>query len=90
MQKIAEGREYDKTLYRSLATIERRAQLGQPIDNAYHLLSTGKERSEPQRAASTMLQAVQQAVRSNTGRDEQTENIGEKKGRNSAELDIEM
>jgi len=90
VQEIAEGREYDKTFYRSLATVERRAQSGQPIDNAYHLLSTGKERPEPQRAASTLLQAVQQAVRSNTGRDERTENIGEKKGRNSAELDIEM
>ena len=90
VQKIAEGREYDKTFYRSLATVERRAQSGQPIDNAYHLLTTGKERPEPQKSASAMMQAVQQAVRSNTSRDEQTENIGEKKGRNSAELDIEM
>ncbi|MCC2548486.1 DUF5712 family protein [Hymenobacter sp. BT175] len=90
VQQIAQGREYDKTFYRSLATVERRAQQGQPIDNAYHLLSTGRERPEPQRAASTMLQAVQQAVRSNTGREEKTEHISEKKGRNSAELDIEM
>lgn len=90
VQQIAQGREYDKTFYRSLATVERRAQAGQPIDNAYHLLTTGKERPEPQRAASTMLHAVQRAVRSNTGRDERTENIAEKKGRDSAELDIEM
>ncbi|SMB79367.1 hypothetical protein SAMN00120144_3120 [Hymenobacter roseosalivarius DSM 11622] len=90
VQQIAQGREYDKTFYRSLATVERRAQLGQPIDNAYHLLSTGRERPEPQRAASAMLQAVQQAVQSNTGREEKTEHISEKRGRNSAELDIEM
>ena len=90
VQQIAQGREYDKTFYRSLATVERRAQLGQPIDNAYHLLSTGRERPEPQRTASAMLQAVQQAVRSNTGREEKTEHLSEKKGRNSAELDIEM
>ena len=90
VQQIAQSREYDKTFYRSLATVERRAQAGQPIDNAYHLLTTGKERPEPQRAANTMMRAVQQAVRPNTGRDERTENIAEKKGRNSAELDIEM
>ena len=90
VQQIAQGREYDKTFYRSLATVERRAQLGQPIDNAYHLLSTGRERPEPQRTASAMLQAVQQAVRSNTGREKKTEHLSEKKGRNSAELDIEM
>ena len=90
VQQIAQGREYDKTFYRSLATVERRAQLGQPIDNAYHLLSTGRERPEPQRAATTMLHALQQAVRSNTGREERTEHLSEKRGRNSAELDIEM
>lgn len=90
VQQIAQGREYDKTFYRSLATVERRAQLGQPIDNAYHLLSTGRERPEPQHAASTMLHALQQAVRSNTGREERTEHLSEKRGRNSAELDIEM
>ncbi|GAA4394154.1 DUF5712 family protein [Hymenobacter koreensis] len=90
VQQIAQGREYDKTFYRSLATVERRAQQGQPIDNAYHLLSTGRERPAPQHAASTMLHAVQQAVRSNTGREEKTEHLSEKRGRNSAELDIEM
>jgi hypothetical protein len=90
VQKIAEGRQYDKTFYRMLSRVEERSKSGQPIDNAYHLLSTGKERPEQQRAASTMMQAVQQAVRSNTGRDERTDNISEKKGRKSAELDIEM
>lgn len=90
VQQIAEGRQYDKTFYRMLGRVEERSKSGSPIDNAYHLLSTGKERPEPQRFASTVLQAVQQAVRSNTGRDEQTENIAEKKGRRSAELDIEM
>ncbi|GAA4366138.1 hypothetical protein GCM10023185_37060 [Hymenobacter saemangeumensis] len=90
VQQIAQGREYDKTFYRSLATVERRAQLGQPIDNAYHLLSTGRERPEPQHAASTLLHAVQQAVRSNTGREEKTEHLRAKRGRDSAELDIEM
>ena len=90
VQQIAEGRQYDKTFYRMLNRVEERSKSGQPIDNAYHLLSTGKERPEQQRAAGTLLQAVQQAVRSNTGREERTDNIGEKKGRNSAELDIEM
>lgn len=90
VQQIAGGRQYDKTFYRMLSRVEERSKSGQPIDNAYHLLATGKERPEPQRAASTMMQAVQQAVNSNTGRDKQTENIAEKKGRNSAELDIEM
>ncbi|GAA3979850.1 DUF5712 family protein [Hymenobacter antarcticus] len=90
VQQIAEGRQYDKTFYRMLSRVEERSKSGSPIDNAYHLLSTGKERAEPQRFASTVLQAVQHAVRSNTGRDEQTENIAEKKGRRSAELDIEM
>ena len=90
VQQIAEGRQYDKTFYRMLNRVEERSKSGQPIDNAYHLLTTGKERPEPQKSASAMMQAVQQAVRSNTSRDEQTENIGEKKGRTRAELDIEM
>ncbi|SHJ79137.1 hypothetical protein SAMN02745146_0172 [Hymenobacter daecheongensis DSM 21074] len=90
VQKIAQGREYDKTFYRSLATVERRAKVGEPIDNAYHLLTTGREQPQQQQAATSALRALQQAVRSGRGRDEQTESIGEKRGRTSGELDIEM
>jgi len=90
VQKIAETREYDKTFYRGLHALEDRSRQGIPIDNAYHLLSTGRERPQPQQAASATLRALQQVVRSGGSRPEQTEHIAEKKGRNASELDIEM
>ena len=90
VQQIAEKREYDKTFYRSIATVERRAQAGIPIDNAYHLLTTGREQPQQQQASTAALRAVQQALRSGQGQGEKTEIIAEKKGRNRDELDIEM
>lgn len=90
VQQIAEKREYDKTFYRSIATVERRAEAGIPIDNAYHLLTTGREQPQPQQATTFALRAVQQALRPSQNQDEKTENIAEKKGRNRDELDIEM
>lgn len=90
VQKIAADREYDKSFYRMLNRVESRAKQGLPIDNAYHLLATGRERPQQQQGATATLRALQQAVRSGSRRDERTENISQKKGRNSAELDIEM
>lgn len=88
--EIAAGRQFDQTFYRMLGRVEERARDGRPIDNAYHLLATGREQPAPQHAATTALHAVQQLVRGARGREEQTEQIAEKKGRRSAELDIEM
>lgn len=88
--QIAQGRQFDQTFYRMLGRVEERARDGRPIDNAYHLLTTGREQPAPQHAATTALHAVQQLVRAGRGREEQTERIAEKKGRRSAELDIEM
>ena len=88
--QIARDRQFDQTFYRMLSRVEERAHDGRPIDNAYHLLATGREQPAPQQAAKTALHAVQQLMRAGRGRDEQTEQIAEKKGRRSAELNIEM
>jgi hypothetical protein len=88
--QIAQSRQFDQTYYRMLSRVEERARDGRPIDNAYHLLATGREQPAPQHAATTALRALQQLVRTSQGRDEQTEHIAEKRGRRSAELDIEM
>ncbi len=87
---IAQGRQFDQTFYRMLSRVEERAHDGRPIDNAYHLLATGREQPAPQHAATTALHAMQQLVRAGRSREEQPEQLAEKKGRRSAELDIEM
>jgi hypothetical protein len=93
VKEIAASREYDKTFYRMMNRVEDRAQKGQPIDNAYQLLATGQEQPQ-QRAVSVSsvraVQALKQVVRATNTREEQTEHIAEKKGRNRDELDIEM
>jgi len=99
VQQIAGERTYDKTFYRLLNRVEERAQKGQPIDNAYQLLATGREQGQEhqrqgqQQSARAVLQAVQSAQqlsRTASGGHEQTEQLGEKKGPRSHELDIEM
>jgi hypothetical protein len=95
VKSIAQDRKYDKTFYRSLSRIEGRARDGIPIDGAYQLLATGKEpkayeQQQQQQMAQTTLRAVQQLIRSGSGREERTENLAQKKGRKSNELDIEM
>ena len=93
VKQLAVERAYDKTFYRLLNCLEERAQKGQPIDNAYQLLSTGREQNQPQEAARAVLQAVQtaqQLSRATSGGHEQTEQLGQKKGPRSYELDIEM
>lgn len=105
VQQIAAEREYDKTFYRMLNRVEERAKEGKPITNAYELLATGRERgysdreqqrqeqhSPPQssRAVLQALQAAQQLSRTTQGGKDQTEQIGEKKGPQSHELDIDM
>ena len=90
VQQLAADREYDKSFYRMLNRVEGRARQGLPIDNAYHLLATGREQSQYQAGATVTLRALQQAVHSGSRREEKTENISQKRGRNSEELDIEM
>ncbi len=88
--QIARDRQFDQTFYRMLSRVKERAHDGRPIDNAYHLLATGREQPAPQQVVKTALHALQQLMRSGRGRDEQTEQIAEKKDRRRAELDIEM
>ncbi|KAA9325137.1 hypothetical protein F0P96_20790 [Hymenobacter busanensis] len=92
VQAIAQARQFDKTFYRMLRRVEERARDGRPIDNALQLLRTGREQAPaPQRQAVTALHAVQHLVRNaQATRDERTEQVAEKPGRRSAELDIEM
>jgi hypothetical protein len=92
VQGIALTRQFDKTFYRMLSRVEERARDGRPIDNALQLLSTGRERAaSPQRQAVSALHAVQHLVRrSQAAENERIEQVAEKPGRRSAELDIEM
>lgn len=89
-QKIAANREYDKIFYRMLSRVEKRAQQGQPIDNAYRLLATGREQAQRQAGTKNVLRAVQQALRPDRSHNEQTQNVGEKRGRNRDEIEIDM
>ncbi|UOQ75292.1 DUF5712 family protein [Hymenobacter cellulosilyticus] len=92
VQDIAVARAFDKTFYRMLSRVEERARDGRPIDNALQLLSTGREQAPaPQRQAAAALHAVQHLVRStHADQPERTEQVAERPGRRSAELDIEM
>lgn len=90
VKEIAVNRDYDKTFYRSLKRLEYKAQQGKPIDNAYHLLATGKEHPVPQMApARTLIYAFQRALNSGAGSQTKTEEIGERKGRKKGEIEIE-
>ncbi len=90
VQKLAADREYDKTFYRMLSRVEQRAQQGQPIDNAYQLLATGREQAQHQVGTKNVLRAVQQALRPDRSQNERTQNVGEKRGRNRDEFEIDL
>jgi hypothetical protein len=91
VQDIAADRQYDKTFYRLLNRLEHRAKEGQPIDNAYQLLTTGREPPrQVQGEAKNVLRAVQQALRPDRNKHERTQSVGEKKGRDRGEIDIDM
>jgi hypothetical protein len=81
VQRIAQGRGYDPIFYDRLRRLEGRARQGQPLDNAYHLLATGRE--EPARVNTghqvrNALHSLQQALRATTGpKRVTTQEIGE-------------
>ncbi|WP_048826523.1 DUF5712 family protein [Hymenobacter sp. DG25B] len=92
VQRIAQGRGYDQIFYDRLRRLEGRARQGQPLDNAYHLLATGRE--EPARANTghqvrQALHSFQQALRAASGPDRvTTQNIGEQRGRRQWEPEL--
>jgi hypothetical protein len=63
--EIAKQRGYDKSFYRNLGFIGRRAEEGRPIEKPHKYLETG--RVEKPIAASKQLKAVLQAVKSASG-----------------------
>jgi hypothetical protein len=90
VKEIAVTRNYDKTFYRSLNRVELKAQQGRPIDNAYYLLTTGKEHPVPQMAtARTLIYAFQRALNSGADPHTKTEEIGGGKGRKKGEIEID-
>lgn len=92
VQRIAQGRGYDQIFYDRLRRLEGRARQGQPLDNAYHLLATGRE--EPARATTghqvrQALHSFQQALRATSGPDRVvTQDIGEQRGRRQWEPEL--
>jgi hypothetical protein len=85
VQRIAQGRGYDPIFYDRLHRLEERARQGRPLDNAYHLLATGRE--EPARPNTghqvrNALHSLQQALRATSGPEQvATQEIGEQRGR---------
>ena len=92
VQRIAQGRGYDQIFYDRLRRLEGRARQGQPLDNAYHLLATGRE--EPARANTGhrvrhALHSFQQALRATSGPERVvTQDIGEQRGRRQWEPEL--
>ncbi|GAB3843050.1 DUF5712 family protein [Hymenobacter jeollabukensis] len=92
VQRIAQGRGYDRIFYDRLRRLEGRARQGQPLDNAYHLLATGRE--EPARGQTGhqvrhALHSFQQALRATSGPDRvATQDIGEQRGRRQWEPEL--
>lgn len=83
VQQLGQGRGYDKIFYFRLRALEGRAAAGQPIDNAYHLLATGREQPDQLPAGHRMRQALhsfQQALRATNGPTQvETQEIGEQR-----------
>ena len=92
VQRIAQGRCYDRIFYDRLRRLEGRARQGQPLDNAYHLLATGREeptRNQTGHQVRQALHSFQQALRATSGPDRvATQDIGEQRGRRQWEPEL--
>ena len=94
VQRIAQGRGYDRIFYDRLRRLEGRARQGQPLDNAYHLLATGRE--EPARPNTghrvrQALHSLQQALRATNGPERvATQDIGELPRRGRPQWEAEL
>ncbi|MBO0360446.1 hypothetical protein J0X19_20965 [Hymenobacter sp. BT186] len=92
VQRIAQGRGYDRIFYDRLRRLEGRARQGQPLDNAYHLLATGREEPARDQTGHQVRQALhsfQQALRATSGPDRvATQDIGEQRGRRQWEPEL--
>ena len=91
VQRIARGRGYDAVFYDRLRRLEGRARQGQPLDNAYHLLATGREqpaRADTGHQVRQALHSLQQVLRASASPPPQlTEDLGEPRRRGSGELE---
>jgi len=87
--QIGQQRGYDKTFYNRLARLEQRVEAGIPVENAYFLLSTGREREATPpigRGIGTLLRKVVKNEQDiNFYR---TQDIGELGSRDKGEIDI--
>ncbi|GAA4363881.1 hypothetical protein GCM10023185_32920 [Hymenobacter saemangeumensis] len=94
VQRIAQGRGYDRIFYDRLRRLEGRARQGQPMDNAYHLLATGRE--EPARANTghqvrQAIHSLQQTLRATSGPElVATQDIGEQPRRGRGQWEAEL
>ncbi|SNC77561.1 hypothetical protein SAMN06265337_4151 [Hymenobacter gelipurpurascens] len=92
VQRIAQGRGYDRIFYDRLRRLEGRARQGQPLDNAYHLLATGREEPARDQTGHQVRQALhsfQQALRATSGPDHvATQDIGEQRGHRQWEPEL--
>ncbi|QKG55024.1 hypothetical protein [Hymenobacter sp. BRD67] len=94
VQRIVQGRGYDPIFYDRLRRLEGRARQGQPLDNAYHLLATGRE--EPARPNTghrvrQALHSLQQTLRATNGPEwVATQGIGEQPRRGPSQREAEL
>ncbi|GAC1594723.1 MAG: hypothetical protein NVS3B25_17760 [Hymenobacter sp.] len=94
VQRIAQGRGYDPIFYDRLRRLEGRARHGQPLDNAYHLLATGREEPAHPNTGHQVRQALhslQQTLRATMGPERvATQDIGEQPRRGHHQWEAEL
>ncbi|SHM10362.1 DUF5712 family protein [Hymenobacter psychrotolerans] len=94
VQRIAQGRGYDPIFYDRLRRLEGRARQGQPLDNAYHLLATGREEPASPNTGHQVRQALhslQQTLRATAGPERvATQDIGEQPRRGRQQWEAEL
>jgi hypothetical protein len=94
VQRIAQGRGYDRIFYDRLRRVEDRARQGRPLDNACHLLATGREEPARPNTGHQVRQALhsfQQALRATSGPERvATQDIGELPRRGRPQWEAEL
>ncbi|MBO3272282.1 DUF5712 family protein [Hymenobacter defluvii] len=87
--QIGQQRGYDKTFYSRLARLEQRVEAGVPVDNAYFLLRTGRERETTSTIGRGMGALLRQIVQNERDINRyRTQDIGERHNRDKGEIDM--
>jgi len=87
--QIGQQRNYDKTFFGRLTRIEQRVEAGIPVDNAYFLLSTGREREVRPTIGRGLGAVLRQVVQNEQAANRyRTQNIGERSDQDKGEIEL--